>query len=63
MKTTVSTKRTPTKIDEVLYKEVFNSDGKVVDKRYYSPNLSIFIWHFSNVLAGGVKIFPLNARL
>jgi hypothetical protein len=30
MKTTVSTKRTPTKIDGVFYKEVFNSEGKVV---------------------------------
>jgi len=34
MKTTVSTKRTPTRIDGVFYKEVFNSEGKVVDKRY-----------------------------
>jgi len=34
MKTIVSKKRTPTNTDGVFYKEVFNSDGKVVDKKY-----------------------------
>ncbi|MEA2072717.1 MAG: hypothetical protein U9O86_03955 [Campylobacterota bacterium] len=34
MKMTVSQKRTPTKIDGVFYKEVFNDKGKAVDKKY-----------------------------
>ena len=34
MKTTVSKKRTPTNTDGVFYKEIFNSDGKVVDKKF-----------------------------
>jgi hypothetical protein len=34
MKTYLSKKRTPTKHDGVFYKEILNSDGKVVDKKY-----------------------------
>lgn len=34
MKTTVSTKRIPTKTEGVFYKEVFNEQGKSIDKKF-----------------------------
>ena len=34
MKRTLSTKRTPTNMDGIFYKEIFNNNGKVVDKQY-----------------------------
>lgn len=34
MKTVISTKRIPTKIDGVFFKEIFNEKGKIVDKKF-----------------------------
>ena len=34
MKTTIANKRTQTKTNGVFYKDIFNSTGKSIDKKY-----------------------------